>query len=159
MCGIVGYTGKHDAGPILLAGLIVQRKELSRVPQPLFLSRGVARAGDAVSPLAPIGDPDRLPLGLLGRSWGEDDLQQSPGIRQRQAVLGFFSHPPRLQDQEPHRQHDQSHVVVKAAPAPDLIVVQPQFLFATQKTVLDGPAGMPGLRNSNSGQLGLALLR
>ena len=64
--------------------------QVSGVPQPLFPGLGVARAGDAVSPLPPIGDPDRLPLGLLGRSWGEDDLQQSPGIRQRQAVLGFF---------------------------------------------------------------------
>ena len=71
----------------------------------------------------------------------------------------FFSHPPRLQDQEPQRQQDQGHMVVKAAPAPDLIVVQPQFLFATQKTVLDGPAGMPGLHNSNRGQFGLALLK
>ena len=34
------------------------------------------------------------------------------------------------QDQEPHRQHDQGHVVVEAAPAADLIVVQTHFLLA-----------------------------
>ena len=59
-------------------------------------------------------------------------------------VSVFFSQPVLLQDQEPKRQHDQSHVMVKAAPATNLIVVQPHFLLAPQKTILDGPAVMPG---------------
>ena len=70
--------------------LIVQRKELSSIPQPLYSGFGVARGGDPVSPLAPFGELDRLALGPLWRRGGDDDLQQSPDIRQRQAVLGFF---------------------------------------------------------------------
>src|SRR5271156_4903038 len=71
--------------------LVVQRKELSGIPQPLFPGLGVARSGDAVPPLAPFGELDRVSFGLLGSFGGEDDLQQSPDIRQRQAGLGFFS--------------------------------------------------------------------
>jgi hypothetical protein len=70
--------------------LVVQRKELSSIPQPLFPGLGVAGGGDPVSPLAPCGQLDRLALGPLWRRGSEDDLQQSPDIRQRQAVLGFF---------------------------------------------------------------------
>src|SRR4051794_19484643 len=57
----------------------------------------------------------------------------------------FFPQTPGLQDQEPKRQHHQGHVVVKAAPATDLIVVQPHFLLAAQETVLHRPAVVPGL--------------
>jgi hypothetical protein len=71
--------------------LIVQRKELSGIPQPVSPGLGVARAGDAVPLLAPFGETDRVSFGLLGSFGGEDDLQQSPDIRQRQAGLGFFS--------------------------------------------------------------------
>ena len=37
-------------------------------------------------------------------------------------------------------------MVVEAAPAADLVVVQPQFLLASKETVLDRPAVMSGLR-------------
>ena len=74
-----------------IVGLVVQRKELSGIPQPLFPGLGVARSGDAVSPLPPFGELDRVSFGLLGSLGGEDDLQQPPHIRQRQAGLGFFS--------------------------------------------------------------------
>jgi hypothetical protein len=83
---------KAKQGPDHLATLItlvVQRKELSSIPQPLFPGLGVARGGDPVPPLAPFGQLDRLALGPLGRRGGEDDLQQPPDIRQRQAVRGF----------------------------------------------------------------------
>src|SRR6185437_738518 len=70
--------------------LVVQRKELSGIPQPLFPGLGVARGGDPVPPLAPFGQLDRVSFRPLGGRGREDDLQQPSDIRQRQAVLGFF---------------------------------------------------------------------
>src|SRR5947207_15905531 len=70
--------------------LIVQRKELSGIPQPLLPGLRVAHGGDAVPPLTPFGQLDRVSFGPLGSRRGEDDLQQPPHVRQRQAVLGFF---------------------------------------------------------------------
>ena len=55
--------------------LVVQRKELSSIPQPLLLGLGVARGGDAVPPLPPRRELDRVSLGPLGRCRGEDHLQ------------------------------------------------------------------------------------
>jgi hypothetical protein len=75
---------------VLRSELVVQRKELSGIPQPLFPGLRVASGGDAVSPLTPFGELDRVSFGLLASRGGEDDLQQSPHIRQRQAVLVFF---------------------------------------------------------------------
>jgi hypothetical protein len=71
--------------------LVVQRKELTGIPQLLFPGLGVTRTGDAVPSLAPCGELDRPPLRVLGSFGGEDDLQQSPDVRQRQTGLGFFS--------------------------------------------------------------------
>lgn len=87
-------AGGHPdlAAPALAAQagyLIVQRKELSGIPQSLFPGLRVGPGGDAVPPLTPFGQVDRVSLGSLGSRGGEDDLQQPPGIRQRQAVRGF----------------------------------------------------------------------
>src|SRR5215468_4553090 len=78
----------HPAAP--QAVLIAQRKELSGIPQPLFPGLRMAAGGDAIPPLAPFGQLNRVAFGPLGSRGGEDDLQQPPDIRQRQAVLGFF---------------------------------------------------------------------
>src|SRR5262245_4329246 len=75
---------------VLGSALVVQRKELSGIPQPLFPGLRVAHGGDAVPPLTPFGQLDRVSFGPLGSRGGEDALQQPPDIRQRQAVLGFF---------------------------------------------------------------------
>src|SRR4029077_4607315 len=69
--------------------LIVQRKDLTSIPQPLLPGLGVACGGDPVPSLAPSGELDRVSLGPLGSRGGEDDLQQPPHVRQRQTVLGF----------------------------------------------------------------------
>src|SRR5262250_2051062 len=81
--------------------------------------------------------------GVAGAKMTCSSLRTSGNVRPS-AV--FSPQPPRLQDQEPHRQHDQGHVVVEAAPAADLIVVQPHLLLAAQEAVLDGPAVMRRLR-------------
>src|SRR5262245_10463818 len=70
-------------------------------------------------------------------------LRTSGNVRPSAA---FPPQPPRLQDQEPHRQHHQGHVVVEAPPAADLVVVQAHLLLAPQEAVLDRPAVMPRLR-------------
>src|SRR5262249_56913213 len=83
-------------------------------------------------------------LGVAGAKMTCSSLRTSGNVR---PVSVFFPQAPRLQDQEPQRQHHQGHMVVKAAPAADLIIVQPYLLFAAQETVLDGPAVMPRLRH------------
>src|SRR5262249_29890056 len=70
--------------------LVVQRKELSGIPQPLFPGLRVAPGDDAIPPLAPFGQLDRVAFGPLGSRGGEDDLQQPPDVRPRQAGRGFF---------------------------------------------------------------------
>src|SRR5262245_1329680 len=84
-CPMLRRLLKMDA-PVLVA----QRKELSGIPQPLFPGLRMAPGGDAIPPLAPFGQLNRVAFGPLGSRGGEDDLQQPPDIRQRQAVLGFF---------------------------------------------------------------------
>src|SRR5215467_3747057 len=82
-------------------------------------------------------------LGVAGAKMTCSSLRTSGNVRPSSA---FSPQPPCLQDQEPHRQHHQGHVVVEAAPAADLIVVQAQLLLAARETVLDRPAVMPRLR-------------
>src|SRR5689334_5955660 len=82
-------------------------------------------------------------LGVAGAKMTCRSLLTSGNVRPS-AV--FSPQPPRLQDQEPHRQQDQRHVVVEAAPAADLVVVQTQLLLAAQETVLDGPTVVRRLR-------------
>ena len=94
---------KHGIGPSMFyrwqkdffengaAALVVQRNELAGVVQHSFSGLGVADTRDAVTPLAPFGEDDRLSLALFGRFGGKDDLKQPPHIRQRHAGLGFFS--------------------------------------------------------------------
>ena len=55
--------------------LIVQRNELSCLPQSFFPRLGVAFARDAVSVLSPIGYLDRMRNRVPGNFGGEDDLQ------------------------------------------------------------------------------------
>src|SRR5262249_42219776 len=81
-------------------------------------------------------------LGISGAKMTCSSLRTSGNVK---PVAVFSPQPPRLQDQEPHRQHDQGHVVVEAAPAADLIVVQAHLLLAAQEAVLDRPAVMPRL--------------
>ena len=57
------------------SGLVVQRNELAGIAQHSFSSLGVADARDAVPPLAPFGEADRLSLALSGRFRGKDDLK------------------------------------------------------------------------------------
>src|SRR6266496_3204250 len=61
-------------------------------------------------------------------------------------VAVFFPQAAPLHLQEPQCQHHQGHVMVPAAPAADLIVVQTHLLFASQKAVLGWPAIMTRLR-------------
>ena len=70
--------------------LLVHANELAHIAQHSFFGLGVADTRDAVMPLAPFREADRLSLALFGRFRGKDDLKQPPHIRQRHAGLGFF---------------------------------------------------------------------
>ncbi len=55
--------------------LIVQRNELSSIPQSFFPGPGVAVAGNSIALLPPFGEIDYVPLRLRGEFGGEYDLQ------------------------------------------------------------------------------------
>ena len=55
--------------------LIVQRNELSCIPQSFFSGPAVAGAGNSIPLLPPFGEIDYMPLRLRGEFGGEYDLQ------------------------------------------------------------------------------------
>ena len=71
----VVFTWSEGPAAFKPFALVVQRKELSGIPQPLFSGLRVAHGGDAVPPLAPFGQLDRVSFGPVGSRGGEDDLQ------------------------------------------------------------------------------------
>jgi hypothetical protein len=66
---VLANTGAADAD------LVVQRNELSSIPQSFFAGLAVAVAGKSIALLSPFGEPDYVPLRLRGGFGGEDDLQ------------------------------------------------------------------------------------
>src|SRR5947209_1733741 len=70
--------------------LVVQRNDLSRLPQPLPPRLGVAFARPAVAALPPGRQVQRLLLRIPRRRGGQQHLQQPADVRQRDPVRRFF---------------------------------------------------------------------
>jgi hypothetical protein len=72
---LVANARKRSGEAYSDGALVVQRNELSSIPQSFFPCPAVAVAGNSIPLLPPFGEIDYVPLRLRRGFGGEDDLQ------------------------------------------------------------------------------------